>query len=389
MPFFMIKTFENMTLLNWFKKNLFRFFGKLGIILCSIYATYVVYTKTSPWTALKINRFSKWKQSTSSPLQCAETINFDNSTKRNENQQEIKECKRFNGSFELSFEKNAQYVENYTFNVSKAKLKELDLDEAGIKKLSSQKSSGAKIPTFVTAFSDNHFDEFIAVANKLNKLKRTKYPELTLIVYDIGLTKDRVSKVQRMCNCSVRRFPFELYPEHVRNLRGYTWKPIIIQIMLQESDFVMWLDTSIRLKNMEPYFEKAQRLGFQVLYGDGSIAMRTQKRLFEHLHEEPCLFNYEETQTGVVIVSRSCFTLKYIMRPWVACALEFGCMDFTNSKNYLQCVYKWNLSVCHRFEQSTLGIITTRLFNNKRHQFILGYDFTDVCRGCIERFQEH
>lgn len=389
MPFFMIKTFENMTLLNWFKNNLFRFWGKLGIILCSIYATFVVYTKTSPWTALKINRFSKWKQSTSSLLQCAETFNFDNSTKRNENQQEIKECKRFNGSFELSFEKNAQYVENYTFNVSKAKLKELDLDEAGIKKLSSQKSSGAKIPTFVTAFSDNHFDEFIAVANKLNKLKRTKYPELTLIVYDIGLTKDRVSKVQRMCNCSVRRFPFELYPEHVRNLRGYTWKPIIIQTMLQESDFVMWLDTSIRLKNMEPYFEKAQRLGFQVLYGDGSIAMRTQKRLFEHLHEEPCLFNYEETQTGVVIVSRSCITLKYIMRPWVACALEFGCMDFPNSKNYLQCVYKWNLSVCHRFEQSTLGIITTRLFNNKRHQFILGYDFTDVCRGCIERFQEH
>lgn len=348
-----------------------------------------MYTKTSAWTALKINRFSKWKQSTSAPLQCAETFNFDNSTKRNENQQEIKECKRFNGSFELSFEKNAQYVENYTFNVSKAKLKELDLDEAGIKKLSSQKSSGAKIPTFVTAFSDNHFDEFIAVANKLNKLKRTKYPELTLIVYDIGLTKDRVSKVQRMCNCSVRRFPFELYPEHVRNLRGYTWKPIIIQTMLQESDFVMWLDTSIRLKNMEPYFEKAQRLGFQVLYGDGSIAMRTQKRLFEHLHEEPCLFNYEETQTGVVIVSRSCITLKYIMRPWVACALEFGCMDFPNSKNYLQCVYKWNLFVCHRFEQSTLGIITTRLFNNKRHQFILGYDFTDVCRGCIERFQEH
>lgn len=348
-----------------------------------------MYTKTSPWTALKINRFSKWIQSTSSPLQCAETFNFDNSTKRNENQQEIKECKRFNGSFELSFKKNAQYVENYTFNVSKAKLKELDLDDAGIKKLSSQKSSGAKIPTFVTAFSDNHFDEFIAVANKLNKLKRTKYPELTLIVYDIGLTKDRVSKVQRMCNCSVRRFPFELYPEHVRNLRGYTWKPIIIQTMLQESDFVMWLDTSIRLKNMEPYFEKAQRLGFQVLYGTGSIAMRTQKRLFEHLHEEPCLFNYEETQTGVVIVSRSCFTLKYIMRPWVACALEFGCMDFPNSKNYLQCVYKWNLSVCHRFEQSTLGIITTRLFNNKRHQFILGYDFTDVCKGCIERFQEH
>lgn len=44
-------------------------------------------------------------------------------------------------------------------------------------------------------FFDNYFDEFIVVVNKLNKLKRMKYLELILIVYDIGLVKDRVSKV--------------------------------------------------------------------------------------------------------------------------------------------------------------------------------------------------
>lgn len=77
-------------------------------------------------------------------------------------------------------------------------------------------------------FFDNYFDEFIVVVNKLNKLKRMKYLELILIVYDIGLIKDRVSKVQCMCNCSVRRFLFELYFEYVRNLCGYIWKLIII-----------------------------------------------------------------------------------------------------------------------------------------------------------------
>lgn len=186
--------------------------------------------------------------------------------------------------------------------------------------------------------------------------------------------------VRKMCNCIFRKFPFELYPKHVRNLRGYTWKPIIIQMMLQEFDFVMWLDTSIRLENTDPYFVKAKCLGIQVLEGSGSIAVRTQKRLFEHFQENQCMFNYPETQTGVVIISRTHFTLNYIMRPWMACALEYGCMDFPNAETFLNCSKKWILSNCHRFEQSTLGIIMTRLFNTRRHHLLLGDDFAKLSR---------
>lgn len=60
MLFFMIKMFENMILLNWFKKNFFRFFGKFGII-CFIYVMYVLYMKILLWIVLKINWFLKWK----------------------------------------------------------------------------------------------------------------------------------------------------------------------------------------------------------------------------------------------------------------------------------------------------------------------------------------
>ena len=58
------------------------------------------------------------------------------------------------------------------------------------------------------------------------------------------------------------------------------------------------------------------------------------------------------------------------MRPWVACALHYGCMDFQNSNSLLNCT---NESIvphsCHMLDQSTIGIILT-LFNKKRKYLI-------------------
>ena len=155
----------------------------------------------------------------------------------------------------------------------------------------------------------------------MNRFKKTKYPNLKLVVYNKGLSKVHVVTLQKMCNCDVRYFPFETYPVHMRHSRCFAQKPIIIQTVLHEHDFIMCLDTSIRLRNVDPYFQKAKRYGIQVIQGLGSISVRTHSRLFDTLHR--------------------------------------------------------------RFDQSVLGIILTRLFNDRRHQLIAGPDFAHVCRGCI------
>lgn len=302
--------------------------------------------------------------------------------RNNKNKETLNGCENTDKEFEPSLRKNMQFVSRYSFNVSEMLMERLQLDKNGIEFLARPNACDVLLPTFVTALSDNHYEEFVGLHKNITRLRKTKYPRLVLIVYDIGLSVDNANRVQEICNssCNFRTFPFKMFPRHVQNLRGYTWKPVIIQIMLQEFDFVMWLDTSIRLLNTDPYFLRAKCIGIQMLGGEGSIAVRTQHRLFYHFKEDECMFNYPEIQTGVVIVSRTYFILKYIMRPWVACALEYGCMDFPNSKRFLNCSTKWTLSNCHRFEQSTLGIITTRLFNNRRHQFILGEDFSRICR---------
>ena len=175
----------------------------------------------------------------------------------------------------------------------------------------------------------------------MNRFKKTKYPNLKLVVYNKGLSKVHVVTLQKMCNCDVRHFPFETYPVHTRHSRCFAWKPIIIQTVLHEHDFIMCLDTSIRLRDVDPYFQKAKRYGIQVIQGLGSISVRTHSRLFDTLLENQCLFNYPEVKAGFMLITRSCLTLTYIMRPWVSCALQYGYMDCPDAKNDFCNKSKW------------------------------------------------
>ena len=49
-----------------------------------------------------------------------------------------------------------------------------------------------------------------------------------------------------MPNLEYRKFDFNAYPRHVRNLRNYAWKTLIIQEMLSEFDGTMWFDSSVK-----------------------------------------------------------------------------------------------------------------------------------------------
>ena len=42
-------------------------------------------------------------------------------------------------------------------------------------------------------------------------------------------------QVRKLCNCTVVKFPFEKYPDHVRVLKGYCWKPIIVKVISKMS----------------------------------------------------------------------------------------------------------------------------------------------------------
>ena len=292
------------------------------------------------------------------------------------------------GEFYQKFADNLAVLDNYTFNVSKSYMKILSLDNEGIGLLSAQKESNSHPQVVVTAVSANHYGESQGLIKDIHQKLLYLYPEIKLIVYDLGLTKPQLLAMHTYCKCEVRTFEFDQYPDHVNYLKGYTWKPIIIQLMLREYSFIIWNDASVRYNGkqygLEKVFKNTRKHGLQIMGGGmSSITSRTSENTFKVLKEDPCIFsNYVEVQATWMFFQRNALILNAVMRPWVACALHYGCMDFQNSSSLLNCT---NESIvphsCHRFDQSTIGIILTRLFNKERKYFI----FKENDIGIIKR----
>lgn len=278
--------------------------------------------------------------------------------------------------FHSSFKENLQKVLKYSFNVPEKYLKLLHLDRVGIKNITS-KVVDSPYPILASATSSNHYNEIQGLIRDYHQNLLPLYPNMKLILYDLGLNKNQLEQMKKYCKCEVRQFPFHSFPNHIRSLSGFGWKPLIIQLLLIEFDFLMWADASVRFNGnpLNKLIDGAKEVGVQIIPGWGSIAVRTNPRTFAAFGEQMCMFDYPELEATWMAFKRSEFTLTAVMKPWVSCALQYGCMDFDKSKSYLRCPRgkKQRLGSCHRFDQSVIGIILTRLFNHKSHlcQFIV------------------
>uniref|UniRef100_A0A1I7Z250 Secreted protein n=1 Tax=Steinernema glaseri TaxID=37863 RepID=A0A1I7Z250_9BILA len=100
------------------------------------------------------------------------------------------------------------------------------------------------VAPFVTAFSSSHYNEGLTLLSTIRK----HFPTRKVIIYDLGIHPLRVNTLKSLCNVEYRRFPFELYPLHVRYLHEYRWKPLLIAAVLNEFGAIWYMDASVRYK---------------------------------------------------------------------------------------------------------------------------------------------
>ena len=140
--------------------------------------------------------------------------------------------------------------------------------------------------------------------------------------------------------------------------------------MLQDYQFVMWIDTSCRFEtsDIDPLFVRTKQHGLLSRYGDYPLVSHLHEDTFLFLQEPPCLYkNYDDWQGGLIIVHGGHELIyKYIIQTWTKCALVEECMKTKQNTggNMLRCKknhVKFYHS-CHRYDQATLGLFLHRLF---------------------------
>ena len=221
----------------------------------------------------------------------------------------------------------------------------------------------------LSAASSNHTKEIKDMIASVQHF----YPNLHIVIYDLGLTNLEIETLESYCNVHVRQFNFNKYPDFVRKLKVFAWKPLMVYEVSKEFDFIFYNDASIRF--MKPVVDIVLPLMKEFPFVPGStfrrkIVRKTHDGMLHYLNmtqsrEE--LDDYGVVQAGVWGMRINELTVSKILEPWADCALHEECIApeggvalSCNKTNGLNA--KGVYSGCHRFDQSALNMILVREF---------------------------
>ena len=234
----------------------------------------------------------------------------------------------------------------------------------------------------LTTASSNHFLESQALLQNLHKNVFPVLKNFTLLFYDIGLTPDERSQMEKHCQCQVLSFPFEKLPKHVRNLKCYAWKPLMIKAHIRQANVVLWLDASIRF-NGNPYMlkrlvQKVKDRGVQIGLSARDTTFRSFRSLYHYFGDEPCMYlGMGQAKATIGGYHNEPFVDRVILEPWATCGLHKECMCPNNglsagcaeskmvAKKYAGNNGPIVYGLCHRFDQSTISLILHKLYQAK------------------------
>ncbi|KAK5968908.1 hypothetical protein GCK32_008122 [Trichostrongylus colubriformis] len=263
-------------------------------------------------------------------------------------------------------------------------------------------------PMFVTAMSDNHFKEGLTLIASIRKI----WPQKKIFVYDLGLGAQSMEELKNKCRIEIRSFPFDKYPDYVKNLYEYRWKSLIIATALKEFGAVWYMDSSIRWKKdrldlvydevrCRRYHDWPKSRNFlenpnvtecgksaYLLQSSSShgVFPTTNPGVYEYI---PTLLSYlkqkscENHDAGFAFVVRTEDALN-ILKWYVLCALEKNCMAPPGAQ--LSCRFGEDryshYAGCHRYDQSVINLLLANAYgyNAKNYVSCLGVEGAIVNR---------
>ena len=233
----------------------------------------------------------------------------------------------------------------------------------------------------VTGASSNHYREFRVNIEYFSK----NFPGTRVIFYDLGLSDSQVNEVKMLTFVTFRKFNFDAYPPHVRNLHNYAFKPLIIQHVLTEFDGAMWFDSSVRFKKastLTHFLERMVRFNSGLLFYVGttghSILAATHPDMLKYFPMKKAHTVSDMFQASAVIFINTADVQKHIMKWLCICALKQDCIAPPGARRRCnrKTLFKYpdRYANCHRFDQALLSILVKNLYNNEPNRFTIPLD---------------
>ena len=245
----------------------------------------------------------------------------------------------------------------------------------------------AKTPFFdlvvpVTAASSNHFKELMPNVNYF----ATRFTGTKLFCYDIGLRQSEVDQIKKLPHVKYRKFDFDKYPPHIKNLLNYAWKILIIEELLAEFDAVMWFDTSVKV-----YGDLTHVLERMVHFKSGILFYREIERRTHSIVAavDPGMREFfpltPQGKVGLVkdmlpgntiLVFNTADVQEHVMKWASICALVKDCIEPPGSTIRCPIPKIWTMprdqfAGCHRYDQALFSLVVTNLYNNTRERYRL------------------
>ncbi|KAK6177591.1 hypothetical protein SNE40_015662 [Patella caerulea] len=259
---------------------------------------------------------------------------------------------------------NLNRVMNYPVGDSLPYLKSFGFKESDFRTATQPEQ---KLPRIVTAVDSSQFYQVQGLIRHLAE-DVNSVGDVYLIIYDIGLNPGQALLLMNQCNCIVRRFHFEAYPDHVTDISNFAWRPLIIQAVLEETGSVLYIEPTTRFKssNSLELFRKRGTRHFYLWDEEtfSSVVGYTDKGMFDFLEEKRCEFvDTGLISTEIMVFYKTNITWNSILRPWLACAFNQNCIAPQGARSdYCFHIRHPRTTGCHMFDQSAISIITNRVF---------------------------
>ncbi len=130
----------------------------------------------------------------------------------------------------------------------------------------------------------------------------------------------------------MRTFDFNYYSKvssHIKDLKKYAWKPIIIQEVLQEFKTVLYVDSSIKFisNNISSVLCTIKDIGSMARQLIGfKLPCFTDSKMFKWFKESTNDYEKIDSIEASLTYFENNFITEMIMKAWVTCALDENCM---------------------------------------------------------------